>query len=92
MRQEGLASPDGATLTLNSAATKAGVDPTKVSACAAQPQTKAEIEASIKLGADLGVNEVPTLVINGREVPANAPYDLLKKIVEYQAKIDGVTP
>lgn len=90
--QEGLATPDGATLTLNSATTKAGLDPTKVSACASQPQTKAEVEASLKLGSDLGINEVPTLVINGREVPANAPYDLLKKIVEYQAKIDGVTP
>ena len=90
--QEGLASPDGATLTLNSAATKAGVDPTKISACVAEPQTKAEIEASLKLGVDLGISEVPTLVINGREVPANVPYDLLKKIVDYQAKIDGVTP
>ncbi len=90
--QEGLASPDGAALTLNSAATKAGLDPAKVSACAAQPQTKADVESSLKLGADLGINEVPTLVINGREVPANAPYDVLKKIVQYQAKIDAVTP
>jgi hypothetical protein len=34
---------------------------------------------------------VPTLVVNGREVPANVPYDTLKKIVAYQAKLDGVT-
>ena len=32
--QEGLATADGATLTLNSAVTKAGLDPAKVSACA----------------------------------------------------------
>jgi hypothetical protein len=34
---------------------------------------------------------VPTLVINGREVPANAPYETLKKIITYQAKLDGIT-
>jgi len=39
---------------------------------------------------EIGVNEVPTLVINGREVPANIPYDTLKQIIEYQAKMDGV--
>jgi protein-disulfide isomerase len=89
--QDGLASPDGATLTLNSATTKAGLDPAKVSACAATPEVKADVDASVQLGKDLGVNEVPTLVINGRTVPATAPYDLLKKIIDYQAKADGVS-
>ncbi len=89
--QDGLASPDGATLTLNSATTKAGLDPAKVSACAATPEVKADVEASVQLGKELGIVEVPTLVINGRTVPATAPYDLLKKIIDYQAKTDGVT-
>jgi protein-disulfide isomerase len=89
--QDGLATPDGAMLTLNSAVTKAGLDPAKVAACAATPQTKAAVEASIKLASDLRIGQVPTLVINGREVPGNAPYETLKKIVAYQAKIDGVT-
>ena len=90
--QDGLATPDGATLTLNSATTKAGLDPAKVAACAATPEVKAEVEASIQLGKDLGVNEVPTLMINGRALPVAAvPYDLLKKIIDYQAKADGVT-
>ncbi len=88
--QDGLATPDGTTLTLNSAVTKAGLDPAKVSACAASPEIKADVDASIKLGTDLGINEVPTLVINGREVQANAPYDILKKIIDYQIKVDGV--
>ncbi len=30
-------------------------------------------------------------MVNGRPVPANMPYDTLKKIIEYQAKLDGVT-
>jgi len=89
--QDGLATADGATLTLNSAIAKAGLDPAKVSACVATPETKAQVEASMKLAADLAINSVPTLMINGRPVEANQPYDLLKKIVEYQAKLDGVT-
>jgi protein-disulfide isomerase len=88
--QDGLATPDGATLTLNSAVTKVGLDPAKVATCAATPEIKAAADASVKLGTDLGINEVPTLMINGRQVPANIPYDTLKKIIDYQAKIDGV--
>ncbi len=88
--QDGLASPDGATLTLNSAVTKAGLDPTKVAACAAAPEIKADVEASIKLGTDLGIDQVPMLDINGRVVQANAPYDVLKKIIDYQIKEDGI--
>jgi protein-disulfide isomerase len=88
--QDGLATPDGATLTLNSAVTKAGLDPAKIAACAADPQTKAQVDASIKLGTDVGVNQVPTLMVNGRAVPANAPYDVIKRIIEYQAKSDGI--
>jgi protein-disulfide isomerase len=89
--QDGLASPDGATLTLNSAVTKAGLDPAKIAACAALPATVAEVDASVKLAKDLNINQTPTLVVNGRQVPANAPYETVKQIVEYQAKLDGVT-
>jgi protein-disulfide isomerase len=89
--QDGLATADGATLTLNSAVTKAGLDPAKIAACAATAATKADVDASIKLASDLGIGQVPTLVVNGREVPANIPYDTLKKIVAYEAKLDGLT-
>ena len=89
--QDGLATPDGATLTLNSAVAKAGLDPVKIAACSAEPQVKAQVDASIKLGTDVGVRQVPTLVVNGREMPANSSYDVLKKVIEYQAKLDGVS-
>jgi protein-disulfide isomerase len=89
--QDGLATADGATLTLNSAVTKAGLDPAKVAACAATPQTQATVDASVKLADSLGIAQVPTLMVNGRQVPANASYDTLKKIITYQAKLDGVT-
>ena len=90
--QDGLNSADGATLTLNSAVTKAGQDPTKIAACATTPETDKEVEASVKLAEDVSVNQTPILMVNGRQIPVGAvPYDILKKIVEYQAKLDGVT-
>jgi len=88
--QDGLNTPDGATLTLNSAATKAGLVPAKIAACAATPEAKAIVDASVKLSQDLNISSVPTLVINGRQVPANAPYETLKQIILFQAKLDGI--
>jgi protein-disulfide isomerase len=89
--QEGLASPDGATLTLNSAVTKAGLDPAKVATCAATPEAAKQVEASVKLAQGLNVNQTPTLMVNGRQVPmGGVPYETLKQIIEYQAKLDGV--
>ncbi len=89
--QEGLATDDGADLTLNSAVTKVKLDPAKVSACASAPETGAQVEASVKLAQDLHVNQTPTLMVNGRQVPiGGVPYETVKEIVEYQAKLDGV--
>jgi len=89
--QQGLSTPDGATLTLNSSVVKAGLDPKKIGACAADPATSTDIEASVKLAQDLNIFETPMLVVNGREVPpTGVPYETLKKIIEYQAQMDGV--
>ncbi len=88
--QDGLATSDGATLTLNSAVAKAGLDPAKVSTCAATPEVKANVDAAMQLGRDLGINEVPTLAVNGRTIPATVPYDMLKRIIDYQIKADGL--
>lgn len=89
--QEGLATADGATLTLNSSVAKAGLDPAKVAACAALPATVATVDASVQLAKDLNVNQTPTLIVNGRPVPANAPYETVKQIIEFQEKLDGIT-
>jgi protein-disulfide isomerase len=93
--QAELATADGATLTLNSAVSKASLDPAKIAACAATPETKTVVNASVKLAKDLSIGQVPgqvpTLVINGRPVPmGGVPYETLKQIVAYQAKLDGV--
>lgn len=88
--QDGLATPDGATMTLNSAVAKAGLDPVKIKVCSITPEAVAAVDASIKLAMDLNLVQVPTLMVNGRNVPANAPYETIKQIVVYQAKLDGV--
>ena len=90
--QDGLNTPDGATLTLNSAVTKAGLEPAKIAACAETPAAKAQVEAWIALAKDLDINETPMLMVNGRMVPIGGiPYDTLKQIVAFQAKLDGVS-
>ncbi len=89
--QDGLATADGATLTLNSAVTKAGLDPVKIGACAKTPATVASVDASVKLAQDLNITQTPTLMVNGRQIPlGGVPYETLKQIVAFQAKLDGV--
>ena len=88
--QAGLATAEGATLTLNSAVTKAGQSPDKVEACSKTPETKAAVEANIKLAQDLGVNQTPMLAINGRLIPfAGINYDTLKQMITWHAANDG---
>ncbi len=70
---------------LRAIATASGAKGDEIAACAAKPDTKARVEASIALGKSIGVNATPTLFINGRSVPGGAPADVLKKIVEFQA-------
>jgi protein-disulfide isomerase len=88
--QEGLNSSATAVKTLDDAASKAGLDPALASACAASPEAKAKVEAWGKLAQDLAIH-IPTLSINGRLFPeGHVPYETLKQIIEYQAKLDGV--
>jgi protein-disulfide isomerase len=88
--QAGLATEEGATLTLNSAVTKAGQDPDKVEACSKTPETKASVEAGVKLAEDLSVNSTPYLFINGRGIPiGQIDYNVLKQIVSYHVANDG---
>jgi protein-disulfide isomerase len=88
--QAGLATDEGATLTLNSAVSKAGQDPDKVEACSKLPETKAAVEASVKLAQDLNVNQTPSLAINGRIIPiGGVNYDTLKQMIAYHVANDG---
>jgi protein-disulfide isomerase len=70
---------------LKAIATASGANGDEIAACAAKPDTKARVEASMALGKSVDVTSTPTLFINGRNVPGTAPVDLLKKIVDFQA-------
>jgi protein-disulfide isomerase len=90
--QEAL-TPEGTAKTLDAAVTKAGLDPAAIDLCAATAETKAAVTASAKLAEEAGVDQTPTLSVNGRLLPvspAAMPYEILKKIIVFQAGLDGV--
>jgi protein-disulfide isomerase len=88
--QAGL-TPGSSDQTLKDAVTKAGGDPDKVAACSATPETKAAVDASLKLGDEIGVASTPTLLVNGRVLPLGGiEYETLRKIIDFQAEQDGV--
>jgi protein-disulfide isomerase len=70
---------------LKAIATDSGVKADEIAACAAKPETKARIEASIALGKSVGVTGTPGIFINGRLLSGATPVDLLKKVVDFQA-------
>ena len=83
--------PASSDQTLKDAETKAGQDPAKIAACAATLEAKQAIQASVDLGNKVGVNSTPTIFVNGRGLPVTGiPYPTLQKIIEFQAKLDGV--
>lgn len=76
---------------LDAAIAAAGADPKSVDACAATPEAKADVEASIALAGAAGVDAAPALVANGRVLPpTEVSYDSLKRIIAYQAQLDGI--
>jgi protein-disulfide isomerase len=76
---------------LKELATAAGLDAQKLAACATTPETEARVQKSLQLGESLGINETPTVFINGRRVRgiANIPYDQLKALVQFEIEHAG---
>jgi protein-disulfide isomerase len=70
---------------LKAIATAAGAHGDEIATCAARPDTKARVEASVALGRSVGVSGTPTLFINGQSVPGEAAVELLKKMVDFKA-------
>ena len=87
--QEGLSPATEDTL-LRAAAQRAGLDGAAIVACANTQATKEIVNADIKLADEAGVDQTPMLAINGHLVPLGIPYDTLKQIIVYRAKLDGV--
>jgi protein-disulfide isomerase len=72
---------------LTAIADASGAKGAEVATCAAKPDTRARIDASMALGKSVGVTGTPTLFINGRRVGlGGAPLDYLKSLVEFAGK------
>ena len=73
---------------LTALAEEAGLKGADIAACAATPQTRAHVEASMALGKSVEVTGTPTLFINGRRIGnlGQVPADVLKDLVDFAAK------
>jgi len=73
---------------LTALADAAGVKGADIAACAAKPETKARVDASIALGKSVDVTGTPTLFINGRKVGSfdTRMSDVYKNLVDFAAK------
>jgi protein-disulfide isomerase len=73
---------------LTALADGAGVKGSDIAACAAKPETKAHVDASIALGKSVDVSGTPTLFINGRKIGSFDPHmsEIYKSLVEFAAK------
>jgi protein-disulfide isomerase len=88
--QEGLTPATEDTI-LKAAAMRAGLDGAAIAECANTKAVKDIVNADIKLADDAGVGKsTPTLSVNGRIIPFGIPYDSLKRVIVFQAKLDGV--
>jgi protein-disulfide isomerase len=76
---------------LKELATASGYDAQEIARCAASPATDARVQKSVALGESLGVNQTPTVFINGRAVLglAGIPYDNLKTLVQFEIDHTG---
>ena len=79
---------DNADEKLKALADGAGVSGTDIAACAAKPETKARVDASLALGKSVDVTGTPTLYINGRKIGSvsQIPAETLKQLVEFASK------
>ena len=73
---------------LTAIADGAGVKGADIAACAAKPDSKAHVDASLALGKSVEVTGTPTLFINGRRVANfdSRMTDIYKKLVDFAAK------
>lgn len=76
---------------LKELAASAGLDPQKLSACAALPATEARVSKSVALGKSVGVQGTPTVFINGRSLPGlgGLDYDHLKMLMQFEIEHAG---
>ena len=63
-----------------------GLDVKKFTASLDAQKFKKEIDADLKLAADMDLFNTPTFYINGRQVVGERPYEYLKKIIDEELR------
>lgn len=82
----------GAETTLLTAAASTGADAKLLATCVDSTKAKDAVEASEKLADSVGATSAPLLMVNGHPFsPTNIPYQSLRKMVAYQANLDGLS-
>jgi len=73
---------------LTALAEEAGLKGADIAACAAKPETKAHVDASVALGKSAEVTGTPTLFVNGRKIGSFDEHltDVYKSLIEFAAK------
>jgi protein-disulfide isomerase len=73
---------------LNAIVDSVGLKSAEIAACAAKPETKARVDASLALGRSVDVGGTPTLFINGRKIGSFDAHmvDVYKNLIEFAAK------
>jgi len=71
---------------LTAIATDSGTKGADVAACAAKPEAAAHVDRSMELGKAAGVKATPSVYVNGRPLNLGMPAEMLKQVVDYEAK------
>ncbi len=73
---------------LTEIADQSGVKGAEIATCAAKPETKTHVDASVALGKEVDVTGTPTLFVNGRRIGNVDPHmlDVYKKLVDFAGK------
>lgn len=66
-----------------------GLDVKKFTDSLDSQKVKKEIDADLKMAADMDLYNTPTFYINGRQVVGERPFEYLKKIIDEELKNSG---
>ena len=76
------AAADLSTTALQQTAPDLGLDRTKFDECLSSGKYKAQIEADIAAGSEVGVNGTPAFFINGRLLSGAQPFEKFKEVID----------
>jgi protein-disulfide isomerase len=72
---------------LKQAAADLGLDTAAFNACVDSRKYKAQVDADIKAGNEVGVDGTPAFFINGRMVSGAQPFSLFKRIIDEELQL-----